>query len=210
MNIQDGTVFTYWTTIGIPENISGRKSVLCRCKCGTEKHVRISKLLEGASKSCGCWRNEMLTTHGQTKNSIRQQSHEYWIWNSMIQRTTNPKNAGYRNYGGRGIGVSNPWLKFDSFFLDMGMRPSSKHSLERKDNNKGYSKENCKWATRIEQNSNKRNTRLFSVNGVTKHLAEWARDIGANHVTILDRIKAGWSVEMAVTTPPRKSLKHQI
>lgn len=203
MSISDGTVFTYWTTIGTPEKIGKHQFVICRCKCGTEKHVRVSKLQDGTSRSCGCWRDEMLTTHGQTKHSIRQQSHEYWIWNSMVQRTTNPNNVGFKNYGGRGIVVSDSWLKFENFFSDMGSRPSNRHSLERKDNNKGYSKDNCKWATRIEQNCNRRNTRFFTANGVTKHLAEWARGIGANHVTILARIKAGWSVELAVTTPPK-------
>lgn len=69
----------------------------------------------------------MLTTHGQTKNSIKQQSHEYWIWNSMVQRTTNPNNAGYKNYGGRGIGVSDSWRTFENFFSDMGVRPSDRH-----------------------------------------------------------------------------------
>jgi len=204
MSIANNTAFTYWTTIGEQKKINSQKVILCRCKCWTEKYVRVGRLLSGNSKSCGCWRNEKLTTHGQTKNSIRKHSHEYWIWNSMIQRTTNPKNSGFKNYGGRGVGVCGSWATFDNFFSDMGIRPSDKHSLERMDNNAGYSKENCRWATRVEQNSNRRNTRFFTANGKTKHLAEWARELGVSHATIINRIKRGWDVEKAVTTPARK------
>lgn len=81
---------------------------------------------------------------------------EYKIWSAMVQRCTNSKNKNYKNYGGRGIAVCEEWLMFANFFRDMGERPTSKHTLEREDNNKGYSKENCKWATRTENNFNKR------------------------------------------------------
>lgn len=83
-------------------------------------------------------------------------------WNAWInikQRCLNPNNSGYKYYGGRGIKICHNWRKsFPSFLRDMGERPSKKHSIERINNNRGYSKTNCKWATRFEQARNKRNT----------------------------------------------------
>jgi len=79
----------------------------------------------------------------------------YWIWASMIQRCTNPKNKAYKNYGNRGIFVCDSWLKFSNFISDMGDKPEN-YTLERIDNLQGYSKENCKWVSRLQNNNNKR------------------------------------------------------
>lgn len=91
----------------------------------------------------------------------------YWIWSSMIQRCTNPKNKHYKNYGARKIYVSDSWLKFSNFISDMGNRPED-FTLERIDNSKGYCKENCKWASRLENNNNKRiyKTNITKVSGL--------------------------------------------
>jgi hypothetical protein len=80
---------------------------------------------------------------------------EYDIWAAMIQRATNPKNARYADYGGRGIGVCERWLEFTNFYADMGPRPDGK-SLDRVNNDLGYSPENCRWATWVEQRHNQR------------------------------------------------------
>lgn len=87
-------------------------------------------------------------------------SNEYYIWSAMVQRCTNSKNKSYKNYGGRGIGVSKEWLIFDNFIVDMGIRPSKNLTLERRDNNKDYTKSNCIWATRTDQARNKRHLKL--------------------------------------------------
>jgi len=81
---------------------------------------------------------------------------EYWSWSGMIQRCTNPRNPAFHNYGGRGIKVCKRWLKFENFFADLGLKPSPKHTLDRINNSRGYSPDNCQWATWKEQNNNRR------------------------------------------------------
>ena len=134
---------------------------------------------------------------------------EYRIWASMIQRCCNPKDRGYHLYGGRGITVCEQWKNsFTAFIEDVGRRPSSEYSLDRKDNNKGYEPSNCKWATKEEQRSNQRhiiprNARFITVNEITDTIAGWGRRLGATdgYQLVLNRIKHGWTEEDAVLTP---------
>ena len=121
---------------------------LVRCECGTEKQVCGDDMKKGNISSCGCKR--WGGTHGMS------QSPEYKVWSAMIQRCTNPNDKGYKNYGARGVGVDGEWLGFESFMLDMGARPTKHHSLERVDNELGYSNKNCKWASRSTQSINQR------------------------------------------------------
>lgn len=99
-----------------------------------------------------------------------ERKRHYWIWAEMIQRCTNRNNPNYKNYGGRGIAVCSSWRAFEQFIADMGPRPSRKHTLERIDNDAGYSPSNCKWVTRRENNRNKRLYRCnrTGVSGVTQ------------------------------------------
>lgn len=122
----------------------------CKCECGKNKIIIGNNLQKGHTKSCGCFRREKTTTHGMGFIP------ENWIWRSMKTRCSNENEIGYKNYGGRGIKVCNRWLKFENFFEDMGLRPSSKHTLERVDNEKGYCPENCIWDTRTNNNRNQR------------------------------------------------------
>lgn len=115
------------------------------------------------------------------------------IWLKMIRRCLNSKDKAYKNYGGRGITVCKYWIEsFDIFFNDMGKRPSKKHTLDRINNDKGYSKQNCRWATWVEQQSNRRDNIKLSINGQTKTASQWANELGFKRVTIYWRIKAGW------------------
>lgn len=129
---------------------------------------------------------------------------EYGAWSSMIQRCTNPNNPPYFNYGGRGITVCERWMSFENFFEDMGEKPSSNHSLDRKDNNLGYYKENCKWSLRAEQNRNKRNNRFIEIDGESKTVTEWSKIYDINYTTICKRIDRGWNSVNAVITKPNK------
>lgn len=126
----------------------------CLCVCGKTTIVVGGNLRSGTTKSCGCFNKDQLTTHGMYGSSTHS------AWESMKARCGNPNNANYKNYGGRGIKVCEKWHKFESFFEDMGKKPNGL-TLERRDNEQGYSKENCKWATYIEQS---RNTRIRCTN----------------------------------------------
>ena len=203
-----GKKVNHWTIDRLlpKEQTPSRSSyyALCTCKCGTQKPVRVDKLAKEESKSCGCARDEALTTHGFTTSSKGGNSREYAIWNSMKQRCLNKNNKQYPEYGGRGITVCSRWKdSFEKFYADMGKRPFKGASLERLDNNKGYSPDNCKWANRDTQNNNKRNNRPITLNGVTKNLGQWASEFGVSHSTIIHRIKAGWDIERAITQPAR-------
>jgi DNA-binding CsgD family transcriptional regulator len=125
------------------------------------------------------------------------------VWRTMHNRCYNPNQKCYPNYGGRGILVDACWHGaegFKKFLSDMGKRPEG-GTLERKDNNGNYGPENCRWATRIEQAKNKRNSRFLTANGQTKTLKEWADLLGGNSATILYRLKKGMSEQDALTTP---------
>lgn len=118
----------------------------------------------------------------------------------MKQRCSNPKNPNYRLYGGRGIKVSERWQKFENFVKDMGAKPSPEHSLDRKNNNKGYNRQNCRWATRTEQSRNKYNSLIATFNGKTQTIKEWAAELGIKYSALKERVQWGWG-DRAFTEP---------
>lgn len=139
--------------------VSGAKTWECICSCGEKKIVALKSLVAGRTKSCGCLKRD--TTGALKKKHGATGTPEYAIWKSMKQRCCNPNNKAFPNYGGRGIDISPEWLEsFAAFISDMGHRPHVDSTLERMDNYKGYSKENCIWASRAAQLENRRNTIL--------------------------------------------------
>ena len=202
-----GKTFTRWTVLSF-QGTSRKGSVwLCRCACGTEKTVTGETLRNGQSKSCGCLSVEMATarikqlttTHGHSTRG--QMSPTYRSWRAMIGRCTNPANNRFDMYGGRGISICSEWGSFDAFLADMGERPAEK-TLDRKDTNLGYFKDNCRWASAKEQNDNTRSNRKISFNGVEKTYTEWGRTLFNSETIIHKRKKAGWSDADALTLPP--------
>lgn len=132
----------------------------------------------------------------------------YGTYNSMIGRCYTPTNKMYDNYGGRGIKVCDRWVgdcAFINFLLDMGERPSPKHSLDRINNNGNYSPENCRWATSKEQANNKRSNILLTFNGKTQNMTQWAEELGITLSMIYYRINAGWEIEAILTKPSQRA-----
>ena len=130
----------------------------------------------------------------------------YGIWCGIRSRCNNPKSKAYPNYGGRGITVSQDWSKFSQFIADMG-EPGPGMTLERIDNDKGYSKGNCVWADRTTQGRNKRNNVLLTIDGETHPLSVWAERSGIPYQTAHARLRLGWPPEAAIKTPLIKNRK---
>lgn len=171
----------------------------CACDCGDTTDVPTNRLNGGITQSCGCLQKERVSEsrflHGRGK------SREYATWAGMKGRCYNPDNASFPDYGSRGITVCASWRNsFVNFLTDMGDCPPGK-CIERIDNNKGYYKANCKWATRAEQAVNKRNTRFLMFRGERMCVSAWAKRLGVDHRLIRDRLKAGWTKEESLTTP---------
>jgi hypothetical protein len=114
----------------------------------------------------------------------------------MRERVNSRTHHAYPRYGGRGIKICARWNLFEHFFADMGARPPG-HCLDRIDNNGDYSPENCRWATWIEQQNNRRDCRYYTMDGRTQSLSQWARELGIKQDTAKKRLNRGWSVKDA-------------
>ena len=125
---------------------------------------------------------------------------EYHVWKGVRQRCLNPNNSSYAYYGGRGISICPRWSDFNFFLKDVGSRPTALHTLDRYPNPDGnYEPGNVRWATRLEQGRNKRNTRPLTYRGITKPMSEWAEEFGLPYFTLRSRLDVyGWPVERAL------------
>jgi hypothetical protein len=134
---------------------------------------------------------------------------EYRAWRHMRYRCNNPNCHNYANYGGRGIRISNAWGSFIQFIADVGLRPSPKHTLDRIDNNGHYEPGNVRWADHYVQNRNKRSNRMISHAGRTYCATDWARIIGLDNTTILDRLDRGYPIEVVLSPLHLKSRRRK-
>lgn len=174
-----------------------RPIVRCKCSCGKTHDVLLSSLTKGNTRSCGCLLAESSRAR-QTKHAMYK-TDEYRAWQAMRARCLNPKGIAFQYYGGRGIKICQEWNDFMAFFSDMGQKTSPKHSLERINNDLGYCKSNCKWATREEQSYNKRSNRFITFGGTRLPISQWAKKLGIHLQTLRNRIDRGWTVERAMT-----------
>jgi len=130
------------------------------------------------------------------------QSPTYRCWANMRKRCNSETSKDYINYGGRGITVCDRWSLFDNFLADMGEKPR-RMTLDRIDNDQGYSPENCRWTTRTEQSRNRRGRHMIEWQGRVQCTSAWAEELGFGRSLIYDRLRWGWSIERAFTTPVR-------
>ena len=172
----------------------------CQCECGNFTTVRAIYLKNGATRSCGCLRIEHPnhTTHGKSNTRI------YAIWKGMLVRCYNTNDINYDRYGGRGITVCDEWrCDFESFY-EWSIRNGYNEylTIDRADNDKGYSPDNCRWVTNKVQQNNKGNNHLITYLGRTMTLSQWADETGIGYHKLKDRVnRCGWDVDRALSTP---------
>ena len=186
----------------IGKNKHGQLTWSCLCACGSTKSVQGAELKSGDTKSCGCLRRELRTKHGQAKVMTR----EYRSWSGMKDRCNNPNRPKYKDYGGRGRKVCDRWLhSFENFFEDMGPCPPGM-TLDRIDNDGDYEPGNCRWATRKEQQNNRRITKWYEYNGERKTVIQLAMILGMEEHTLYCRLHRGWSEDRAFNTLVRRTI----
>ena len=168
----------------------------CRCDCGKDTYVEASNLTTGHARSCKCLQKE--SRHEHTRTHGKSNTKTYRIWKGMIRRCSNSNRKDFHNYGGRGITVCKSWLNFSNFISDMGECPKN-HSIDRKDNSIGYSKNNCRWSTTITQANNKRTNAVVFYKGTKFTISELSRKYNVPYHRLWQRIKRlGWSIDDAV------------
>lgn len=177
------------------EEATNTQKILCQCDCGTKRYISSYHLRNRPNISCGCdvrkRISERKVKHGSAKRG--NQTHEYMIWAAMMRRCYNPKVERYQYYGGRGIKVCEHWHTFENFLTDMGSRPSTKHTIGRKDNNVGYEPTNCNWETTEEQMNNRSNNVYIQHNDQRLTIAQWARKLNVPYWKIQRQKKNGVS-----------------
>jgi hypothetical protein len=179
----------------------------CQCACGNYSLALTASLRNGNTRSCGCLFREGAAQRARERNTRhgRRFTPEYVVWRNMIDRCHLPTHFAYGNYGARGIQVCPAWREsFTAFFADMGERPSSRHTLDRIDNNGPYEPGNCRWATSKQQAVNRRTNRTITFQGETLTYSQWSQKTGLPKDLIRRRFLAGWSAEDCLTRPPQK------
>lgn len=198
-----GEVIGNWTVVAafkheikVPARSFNRTDFVCRCVCGKEAILRGDVLAKGYRVSCGCIKK----SHGLASRGAKHPV--YLAWQGMMTRCYNPHRVQWKDYGGRGIGVAASWHNPKQFIADMLPSWKSGLTLDRKDNDKDYSASNCRWATQIEQQRNKRNSVLVDTPEGKLCMTEAARKYGVVSLSAISwRIRQGWDAQAALFTP---------
>lgn len=175
----------------------------CICECGNEKVVRGTNLTSGLIRSCGCLKGESHIKHQESFSRL------YRIWAGMKQRCENINRRDYPKYGGSGVTVCEEWhdyMTFRKWAISHGYDDTK--SIDRIDNNGGYSPRNCRWVGFQAQQNNKLNSSLLTIDGVTKTATEWSKVSGIPAERIRKRKRNGWDDKEAVFEPLNPSRQH--
>lgn len=209
-----GNRYGRMTVMARSENTAeGRTQWLCLCDCGNTKVAQAVYLKRGNTKSCGCLGLEQRKAAAQSQChpfSRTQMYRERKSWENMLARCYEPSHRSYADYGGRGVQVCREWREsFEAFVGDMGARPTG-CTLDRVDNDKGYSPDNCRWATRVEQANNRRNNRIITIGSESLTVAQWARRTGTPGQVIRNRLRMKWDESDAIFRPVGHKLARQV
>lgn len=200
-----GQRFGRLTVINRTQNKGNKVVWKCKCDCGNETETTSYHLKSGQTTSCGCYHKERVaqthTKHGERHSKL------YAVWIAMKDRCDNPNNKDYHDYGARKITVCSEWLdkengfiSFNNWSIDNGYKYGL--TLDRIDNEKGYSPNNCRWVTQKEQCNNKRNNHKIAYDGKELTMMQWACILGIPYRTLERRInKYNWTTKKALTTP---------
>lgn len=200
----DGQVFGRLTVIRRAGSRGGRVVWACMCECGSTVEVVSHALTSGHTKSCGCWKDERnrgtQPKHGHARRGTKR-TPTYKTWQAMMTRCYNPNVASFKDYGARGVTVCDGWHLFENFLAYMGERPEGM-TLDRIDSDKGYTPDNCRWATKITQARNTRANYIVDFRGERMTQIEFAERIGMKQATVSWRLRNGWTPEQVATIPP--------
>lgn len=186
--------------------LNGRTRWLCKCDCGNNCIVHGSSLKTGNTTSCGCYKTENAK---RLYSTVRQNDkHLYAVWNGIKQRCNNPNNSSFHNYGGRGIKICDSWANCYENFYEWAMNNGYKKGMQidRINNDGNYEPKNCRFVNREIQANNKRNIKLYTINGVTKSMPQWCREYKQDYYLVRQRVsKLGWTIEEALLTPKNQT-----
>ena len=185
---------------------------LCRCECGNLTEVEVTHLKNGNTKSCGCLKKNRTMQNSTKKHYTGESSTRlYRVWIGMKTRCYNPKAGNYKYYGAKGVSICEEWIGDDGYrnFKSWALKNGYKNELtiDRKDNNKSYSPDNCRWVTQKEQARNTSQVKMLEYKGEVRSIPEWAENVGISTECLKQRIKNGWSIEKCIETPSKRTLK---
>lgn len=202
-----GKTYNCWTVLSFDNEHSTRdhKRWICKCKCGIVRSVDRANLVNGISKSCGCYSRERArnrrNAHHESKTRL------YKVWVNMRKRCRNPHDKSYLRYGGRGIKVCDEWndyLVFKAWAMSTGYDESAAYgecTLDRINVNGGYSPDNCRWISTAQQSYNRRSNHRITYNGETLTIREWEEKLHLRKGIVSSRLHRGWNEIRALTTP---------
>lgn len=205
-NVKDitGQRFGNWTVISRSEKKNRGRNVmwLCICDCGVEGIIIGNNLRTGTSTGCrkcsGRKISKSKITHGEAGGRKSSGSRTYRIWSMMRARAASNKTLEACHYAKRDITICERWASYQNFIEDMGYPPSDKHTIDRINNDLGYCKGNCRWATQTQQNRNKSSNRIVEYQGKKMCVAEFAETIKRKYHSVAHLVRLGLPTDQIV------------